>query len=89
MHFFGTMGTLSFVIGLGITLWLIIQKIFRISSDGRVRDVVDQPLFYLSLVAVIIGVQLFLAGFLAEMISMAASKKNEYLVRARAGALNK
>lgn len=89
MHFFGTMGTLSFVVGLGITLWLIIQKIFRISADGRVRDVVDQPLFYLSLVAVILGVQLFLAGFLAEMISMAASKKNEYLVRARVGALNK
>lgn len=89
MHFFGTMGTMSFIIGLGITLWLIIQKVFRISENGRVRDVVDQPLFYLSLVAVILGVQLFLAGFLAEMISMAASKKNEYLVRARVGALNK
>src|SRR5690606_9682625 len=89
MHFFGTMGTLSFFIGLGITLWLIIQKIFGLYPNGRVRDVVDQPLFYLSLVAVILGVQLFLAGFLAEMISMTGSKKNEYLIRDRAGLIGK
>ena len=89
MHFFGTMGTLSFVFGLGVTLWLISEKLYLLYAGGRARDVVDQPLFFLALVAVIIGVQLFLAGFLAEMISMAASKKNEYLVRARVGALNK
>ncbi|SIR20382.1 glycosyltransferase family 2 protein [Pontibacter lucknowensis] len=89
MHFFGTFGTLSFFVGLGITLWLIIQKVFSLYPDGRVRDVVDQPLFYLSLVAVILGVQLFLAGFLAEMISMTSSKKNEYLIRDRAGLIKK
>ncbi|EJF11440.1 family 2 glycosyl transferase [Pontibacter sp. BAB1700] len=43
MHFFGTFGTLSFFVGLGITLWLIIQKVFSLYPDGRVRDVVDQP----------------------------------------------
>jgi glycosyltransferase involved in cell wall biosynthesis len=89
MHFFGTFGTLSFVVGLGITIWLIVQKIFGLYADGRVRDVVDQPLFYLSLVAVILGVQLFLAGFLAEMITMTSSKKNEYLIRDRAGLIRK
>ncbi len=89
MHFFGTMGTLMFVVGLGITIWLIAQKLFGLYSGGRVRDIVDQPLFYLSLVAVILGVQLFLAGFLAEMISMAATKKNEYLIRDRVGLLKK
>ena len=89
MHFFGTMGTLSFVIGLFITFWLIFEKLYILYMGGRARDIVDQPLFFLALVAVIIGVQLFLAGFLAEMISMAASKRNEYLIRARVGALNR
>ncbi len=88
MHFFGTMGTLSFVVGLCITLWLILQKVFRVYPDGRVRDVVDQPLFFLALVAVIVGVQLFLAGFLAEMISLGNRNENEYLIRDRVGALH-
>ncbi len=83
------MGTLSFVIGLGITFWLIAEKLYLLYAGGRAREIVDQPLFFLALVAVIIGVQLFLAGFLAEMISMASSKRNEYLVRARVGALKK
>ncbi len=87
MHFFGTLGSLMFTVGLGITIWLIVQKLFRLYSDGRVRDIVDQPLFFLALVTVILGVQLFLAGFLAEMISMASSKKNEYLVRDRVGSV--
>ncbi|MBB6612548.1 glycosyltransferase family 2 protein [Pontibacter sp. Tf4] len=87
MHFFGTLGTLMFTAGLGITVWLIVQKLFRLYSDGRVRDIVDQPLFFLALVTVILGVQLFLAGFLAEMISMTSSKKNEYLVRDQVGAV--
>jgi glycosyltransferase involved in cell wall biosynthesis len=87
MHFFGTMGTLMFVVGLGITIWLIVQKLFGLYSDGRVRDIVDQPLFFLALVTVILGVQLFLAGFLAEMMSMTSSKKNEYLVRDHIGSV--
>ncbi|MDX5346603.1 MAG: glycosyltransferase family 2 protein [Hymenobacteraceae bacterium] len=82
MHFFGSLGTLSFFIGLLITFWLIGDKLYHIYvKNERVRDVVDQPLFFLALVAVIIGVQLFLAGFLAEMISLSGSRKNEYLVR--------
>ncbi|MFD2513351.1 glycosyltransferase family 2 protein [Pontibacter locisalis] len=89
MHFFGTLGTLMFVVGLGITIWLIGQKVLGIYSGGRVRDVVDQPLFFLALVAVVLGVQLFLAGFLAEMISLASNKQNEYLIRGKVGALKK
>ena len=85
MHFFGTLGSVSFVVGFVITFWLIIQKVFRLYPEGRVRDVVDQPLFFLALVAVIVGVQLFLAGFLAEMISLTSAKKNEYLIRDRVG----
>ena len=89
MHFFGTLGTLMFVVGLGITIWLILEKLLGIYTGGRVRDIVDQPLFFLALVAVILGVQLFLAGFLAEMISLASNKQNEYLIRDRVGALKR
>ena len=86
MHFFGTMGTISFLIGFLITLWLIAEKFYySFFLHKRVRDVVDQPLFFLALIAVVIGVQLFLAGFLAEMISLSGSRRNEYLIRDRIG----
>ena len=85
MHFFGTMGTISFFIGMLITLGLIAEKVVRAFNNERGRDVTSQPLFFLALVAVIIGVQLFLAGFLAEMISLSGSRKNEYLIRDRVG----
>jgi glycosyltransferase involved in cell wall biosynthesis len=85
MHFFGTMGTVSFVIGFLITVGLITEKVIRVFTQERGRDVTEQPLFFLALVAVIIGVQLFLAGFLAEMISLSGSRKNEYLIRDRVG----
>lgn len=85
MHFFGTMGTLSFLMGFFITIWLISEKVYHSFTHQRSRDVVAQPLFFLALVALIIGVQLFLAGFLAEMISIAGSRKNEYLIRDQIG----
>jgi glycosyltransferase involved in cell wall biosynthesis len=86
MHFFGTMGTVSFLIGFLITIWLISEKFYHsFFLHQRVRDVVDQPLFFLALIAVVIGVQLFLAGFLAEMISLSGSRRNEYLIRDRIG----
>ncbi|MEM9326703.1 MAG: glycosyltransferase family 2 protein [Bacteroidota bacterium] len=68
MHFFGLLGSLSFVVGLFITIYVIGDKIYRLYNEMSVRDVVDQPLFFLALVALIIGTQLFLAGFLAELI---------------------
>ncbi|MGV3640116.1 MAG: glycosyltransferase family 2 protein [Adhaeribacter sp.] len=86
MHFFGTMGSVSFLIGFLITIWLLGEKFyFSFIQHQRIRDVVDQPLFFLALVALVIGVQLFLAGFLAEMISLSGSRRNEYLIRDRIG----
>ena len=85
MHFFGSMGTFSFLLGLIITVWLIVQKVFLIYAEGRIRDITDQPLFFLALVALIIGVQLFLAGFLAEMISLSGPVKDDYIIRDRIG----
>lgn len=85
MHFFGTMGTLSFLAGFGITCYVIGQKIYGIYHKIPVRDVVDQPLFFLALIALVIGVQLFLTGFIAEMIAMKSHSQNEYLVVDKVG----
>ncbi|KUG08269.1 glycosyl transferase family 2 [Solirubrum puertoriconensis] len=81
MHFFGSMGVLSFFLGAVITLWLVGEKVWLAAHNLRARDVTDQPLFFLALVAVIVGVQLFLTGFLAELTSLNGRRKNQYLVR--------
>ena len=80
MHFFGLLGILSFMVGFGITVFLVVDKILNQHYDLPVRDVVDQPVFFLALVALIIGVQLFLAGFLAEMIIQASANKHDYQI---------
>jgi glycosyltransferase involved in cell wall biosynthesis len=81
MHFFGSLGTLFFLGGGIISLWIIFEKIFQVAR----RDVVDQPLFYLALLAMVVGVQLFLAGFLAEMISRNSHDRNNYIISKRLG----
>ncbi|MDO7877494.1 glycosyltransferase family 2 protein [Hymenobacter sp. ASUV-10] len=83
MHFFGTLGTLSFFIGMVLSLWLLGEKWYLSFHNLRARGVTDQPLFFLALVAVIVGAQLFLAGFLAEMVQLNGPKRDEYLVRER------
>lgn len=85
MHFFGTFGILSFLIGAGITVYLAVEKWIKLKQHLFVREIVDQPLFYISLLAVVIGVQLFLAGFLAEMFTLTASRKEDYLVIEKSG----
>ncbi len=79
MHFFGTLGTLTIVTGALITMWLIVEKIYKIHYRLPVRDVVDQPLFFLALVALIVGTQLFLAGFLGELLTQ-SQRSNDYLI---------
>ncbi|MBC6698202.1 glycosyltransferase family 2 protein [Hymenobacter puniceus] len=81
MHFFGTMGTLSFVLGMLITLWLVGEKVYLSWHNLVARNVTDQPLFFLALTAVLIGVVLFLTGFLAELIQLNGPNRNDYLVR--------
>ncbi len=86
MHFFGSLGTLSFLLGSIITVWVIGRKIYEIQMGLPARDIVDQPLFFLALVAVIIGVQLFLAGFMGEMmIQHSPKREDEYLIREKTG----
>ncbi|UCS93406.1 glycosyltransferase family 2 protein [Echinicola marina] len=78
MHFFGTLGTLSFLTGFLITVWLAFEKFYGLRNGLFVREITDQPLFYLALVALIVGVQLFLTGFLAEMLISNTTKRNDY-----------
>lgn len=81
MHFFGTLGTLSFLGGFFAVIWMIWKKVEAIYFSGTqdYREVVEQPLFFVSLTAIIIGVQLFLAGFIGEMMTMNSSSKTDYI----------
>lgn len=87
MHFFGTWGMISFLFGLLFTLKLFWDKMNSLFIDKipMKREITDQPLFYLALVATIVGVQLFVTGFLAEMFAMQSFSKRDYLVIDRAG----
>jgi len=80
MHFFGTLGTLSFLLGLVITFWIIGVKIYQIQHHLPVREVTSQPLFFLALVALIIGAQMFMTGFLAEILTLNFDKTSQYLI---------
>jgi len=81
MHFFGLIGSLTFFVGAMTSLYLIIVKIVSQSQGFKYRAVTDQPLFYISLVALIIGMQLFLAGFIGELISRNSSERNTYKIK--------
>ncbi|MES2285202.1 MAG: glycosyltransferase family 2 protein [Bacteroidota bacterium] len=80
MHVFGFFGTISFLFGGSVSLYLILEKVYKSFNAIPTRDVTDKPLFYLALVAMIIGTQLFLAGFLGELISRNSANRNHYLI---------
>ena len=81
MHFFGFTGILMFLLGGIMTIWLIAEKLVQQSNGLDFRPVTDQPLFYIALVAVILGFQMFLTGFLGEMISRNSQERNRYNIR--------
>lgn len=83
MYFFGGLGTLMFLFGGGTAVWIIVAKLWKQMHDLPLRAVTDQPLFYLALVSAVLGVQLFLAGFLGELISRNATDRNNYLIDKR------
>lgn len=83
MHFFGSMGMLTFLIGAAIALFIIINKLVCQAHGLSYRAVTDQPLFYLALLAVIVGIQLFLTGFLGELVSRNSQERNCYNIRER------
>ena len=81
MHFFGFTGILMFLAGGFLAAWVIIEKLIQQSQGLIYRPVTDQPVFYLALLAVILGFQLFLAGFICEMVSRSSSERNNYKIR--------
>ena len=83
MHFFGTTGILMFLIGFVMTVWIIVAKLVHQAQGAHYRAVTDQPLFYLALLAVVLGAMFFLAGFLGEMVSRSATTRNDYNVKSR------
>ncbi len=80
MHFFGLWGTLFFLAGLGISIYLIVSKIIDNSFA-----LTNRPGFYLALTSVVIGMQLFLAGFIGELIARNSSSRNTYLIETKTG----
>jgi hypothetical protein len=81
MHFFGLWGTLFSLVGFGITLYLVVAKIL----DPANFALTNRPGFYLALTALIIGMQLFLAGFVSELVSRNAPGRNAYLIEDKIG----
>jgi glycosyltransferase involved in cell wall biosynthesis len=81
MHLFGSLGILSFFSGSVITCWLIGEKLYQIANNLKYRNVTDNPLFFLALVAIILGVQLFLAGFIGELLVTNSDKTTDYKIK--------
>jgi glycosyltransferase involved in cell wall biosynthesis len=85
MHFFGSLGSILFVIGMLAAMWVGGQKLYFYFNDIRAQKVTDSPYFYIALSAMIIGAQLFLAGFLGELVSRNSAERNKYLIEKRIG----
>ena len=85
MHFFGTLGTLMFVIGFGMVLYVLGEKIIYLYEGVRAPLVTEKPHFYVALTSMLIGVQLFLAGFLGELLSRNSPNRNNYKIEQELG----
>jgi glycosyltransferase involved in cell wall biosynthesis len=81
MHFFGLLGVLSFFVGAVTALWILVDKLICVMQNQRAPLVTDNPLFYIGLVAMIIGTQLFLAGFIGELVSRSNPERNNYNIK--------
>jgi hypothetical protein len=81
MHFFGPLGVICGLIGLGETISLIAEKLERGSSSS----LTNRPAFYIALTCVVLGTQLFLTGFMAELISRNSPGRNSYLIEQKLG----
>ena len=80
MHFFGVIGSLMFLLGLGLFAYIGGYKVYAMFSDIQADNIANMSGFYIALTSMVIGVQLFLAGFIAELISRNAQDRNNYQV---------
>lgn len=81
MHLFGSLGTLMFIIGFIMALYLGIRKLVFVHNHMRAPLVTDSPYFYIALAVMVIGTLLFLTGFLGELINRNSAERNRYLIR--------
>jgi glycosyltransferase involved in cell wall biosynthesis len=80
MHFFGTVGFMAFSIGFFMALMLGINKLIAVNQGNFAPLVTNSPFFYIGLTMMVLGTQLFLAGFLGELVSRSATDRNKYLI---------
>jgi glycosyltransferase involved in cell wall biosynthesis len=80
MHLFGVWGTLMFILGFGIALYLGIEKLIALTHHIPALLLADSSIFYIALTCMIMGTQLFLAGFIGELVSRSATERNKYLI---------
>jgi len=80
MHFFGLLGTLMFLVGFFSSAWIGAQKLYSLSLGIKAPLVTDSPYFYIALTTMIIGTQLFLTGFVAELVSRSSTERNKYQI---------
>ncbi|MCB0706886.1 MAG: glycosyltransferase family 2 protein [Saprospiraceae bacterium] len=80
MHFFGSIGTISFMLGMAILVYLSIAKLFYTEYG-----IASRPLFFFGILAIIIGTQLFVTGFLAELVARSAPNRNTYVIETEIG----
>lgn len=85
MHFFGAFGTLMFVFGFGATFWLVADKLLHLWRHRPAPLVSDQALFYVALAAMVIGVQLFTAGFVAQLVERNGADRDRYRIADKIG----
>ncbi|MSP58705.1 MAG: glycosyltransferase [Flavobacteriales bacterium] len=81
MHFFGLMGSFNFLIGAIMACWITTEKLICVVKNVKAPLVTDSPIFYVGLVAMIIGTQLFLAGFIGELVSRSSPERNNYNIK--------
>jgi len=83
MHLFGTLGSLMFLLGFLAIGWMGVYKLIRLAHGVLIERITQDPYFYLALTLMILGTQLFLAGFLGELISRSGAERNAYLIDKR------
>ncbi|HQF27873.1 MAG TPA: glycosyltransferase family 2 protein [Bacteroidia bacterium] len=80
MHFFGTLGSLMFIAGFMLAAYLGISKLYAVYAQIPARLITNRPSFYIALTCMIIGSQLFLAGFVSELVGRNSTERNQYLI---------
>ncbi|MGQ1890957.1 glycosyltransferase family 2 protein [Thermophagus sp. OGC60D27] len=80
MHLFGSLGTLMFTVGFALAIWLGARKLYCVAHSIQAQLVTDNPFFYIALVCMILGTQLFVTGFLAELVSRNQPNRNVYSI---------